>query len=146
MTPLCSRDTPYTAFAEPAVALRSGVVAPPEITLRRWFTPDELTGNGSAVRRARRGLETATIPNWAAALDAIATYDRSEGPRALTPPVALFSAGRDTVSTPDAMEELAPRVVDSRFDIRPARMHMSPFVDPRGLADLLRTVRNDATR
>ena len=60
LTLLCTRDTPYPAFAAAAddvAAGRSDI----DDTLRRWFSPAELDDDGAAVRSARTALATADL-------------------------------------------------------------------------------------
>jgi pimeloyl-ACP methyl ester carboxylesterase len=141
LTILCSRDTPFPAFAATALAVREGSPTPVEASLRRWFTAEELRAEGSAVRLARDQLRHASSTDWAAALDAIATYDRADRSHELAMPVTLFAAGGDPVSTPEVMEDLRARLPDATLTVRPEWMHMSPFADPAGLAGLLREAR-----
>ncbi|MGH3318170.1 MAG: alpha/beta fold hydrolase [Nocardioidaceae bacterium] len=144
LTILCSRDTPFPAFAQTAEAVRAGGPPSVEAGLERWFTAEEVRDEGPAVQEARRELERASRADWAAALDAIATFDRSSRSADLTMPVALLAAGGDAVSAPAVMEEMAARISRATFAVHPAWMHMSPFVDPSGLAGLLRDARGAA--
>jgi pimeloyl-ACP methyl ester carboxylesterase len=144
LTILCSRDTPFPAFAHTAEDVRIGNPPAVEDSMRRWFTPEQLGAEGPAVTEARRQLEQASRADWAAALDAIATFDRSSRSSELTLPVALVAAGGDAVSTPAVMEEFARRIPRATLTLRSDWMHMSPFVDPAGLAELLRRGRDTA--
>jgi pimeloyl-ACP methyl ester carboxylesterase len=137
LTIVCSRDSPFPAFAELARSVRSGTVPAVEATLNRWFTADEVSTNGPAVQQARIGLQEASPVDWAAALDAIASYDRQSSMARLTMPVRLIAAGGDSVSTPAAMQAMATRLPHVNLIVRSAWMHMSPFTDPGGLAALI---------
>lgn len=143
LTILCSRDTPFPAFAAASEQLRTGGPAPTEVTLSRWFTAEELETGSDAVRQARADLAAASHDDWATALDAIACYDRTGRRAALEVPVALIAAGHDAVSSPEVMAELAAGLPRASYECRPEWAHMSPFVDPAGLAALL-TGRRDA--
>src|ERR1700712_5791321 len=77
LTILCSRDTPYPAFAAAADSMRSNQPLDVNAVLDRWFRPEELTAPGTEVLEVRRTLEAADRTAWATALDAIARYDRS---------------------------------------------------------------------
>ena len=57
MTLLCSRDTPFPAFATAAARLRSSAPVDADAALSRWFTPAELDRGGPVVRYARRRLQ-----------------------------------------------------------------------------------------
>jgi pimeloyl-ACP methyl ester carboxylesterase len=144
LTILCSRDTPFPAFAQTAEAVRSGKPPSVEASLERWFTAEEVRAESPAVQEARRELERASRTDWAAALDAIATFDRSSRSAELTMPVALLAAGGDAVSAPAVMQEMATRISRAALAVHPGWMHMSPFVDPSGLAGLLRDARGSA--
>jgi len=144
LTILCSRDTPFPAFSQTAEAVRAGSSPSAEAGLKRWFTAEEVRAESPAVQEARRALERASRADWAAALDAIATFDRSSRSAELTMPVALMAAGGDAVSAPAVMAEMATRITRATFAVQPAWMHMSPFVDPSALAGLLREARDAA--
>ncbi|MEV8271742.1 alpha/beta hydrolase [Microbacterium sp. NPDC077184] len=140
VTILCSRDTPFPAFAPLSDAVRAGRVPDPSASLARWFTAAELTENGAAVRRARAALAAATADptSWANALAAIATFDRSADVGRLQVPLALHAAGTDGVSTPEAMRALERRVPGAILTVHPGWAHMSPFAEADRLAGLLR--------
>lgn len=144
LTILCSRDTPFPAFAQTAEAVRAGDPPSVDASLNRWFAAEEILADSLAVRQARSELERASRADWAAALDAIATFDRSSRSTELTMPVALMAAGGDAVATPTVMEELSTRISRATFSLHAAWMHMSPFVDPSRLAALLRDARDAA--
>jgi pimeloyl-ACP methyl ester carboxylesterase len=130
---------PFPAFAAAAGAIREGRAPSVQETLARWFTAKELRDNGAAVRMARDELAHASESDWAAALDAIAGYDSSRRSPGLTMPVTLIAAGADAVSTPEVMTDMARRIPHAEIVVRPEWSHMSPFVDPTGLAELIRS-------
>ncbi|MEE3851461.1 alpha/beta fold hydrolase [Gordonia sp. LSe1-13] len=137
LTLLCTRDTPFAAFGPVATQIRAG--SGPSIvgSLARWFTPDELIADGPAVRAAREQLSSADPEHWAAALAAIATYDRWSRAGSLTMPVTLVAAGKDGVSTPEVMGDLARRIRGAVFDLHAEWSHMSAFTEPESLARLI---------
>jgi pimeloyl-ACP methyl ester carboxylesterase len=137
LTLICSRDTPFPAFAATAAALRRGDPVDPEAALGRWFTAAELHGNTPVVRYARRCLQQADRRSWAAALEAIAGYDRSDRVAAISVPVTLIAAELDQVSTPAAMSALASRLPRASLTVLSGAAHMSPFIDPTALARLI---------
>jgi pimeloyl-ACP methyl ester carboxylesterase len=59
-------------------------------------------------------------------------------------PVTLVAAQGDVVSTPEAMNEFAGRCPNATFSVQADWMHMSPFVNPDRLADLIRSARDNA--
>lgn len=138
LTMVCARSTPFPPFAATATAVRGGAPVDVAAGLARWFTPGELAGDGPAVRYARARLEHADRNAWAAALDAIATYDASARVAAVTAPTTSLAAELDPVSPPDAMGDIVAFIPTARLEVLAGAMHMSPFVDPAGLAERLR--------
>ena len=137
LTLLCSRDTPFPAFAAAAARLRSGAPVDADTALSRWFTPAELDQDGPVVSYARRCVQQADHRSWAAALDAIAVYDRAGRTASIQAPTTLIAAGLDQVSTPAAMSALADRLPKATLQILPGAAHMTPFTDPAALAQLI---------
>jgi len=142
LTLLCSRDTPFPAFAAAAARLRAGDPVDAGAALGRWFTPAELGRAGPVVSYARRCLQQADRRSWATALDAIARYDRAGRTASIQAPATLIAAELDQVSTPAAMSALADRLPRARLQVLPGAAHMTPFTDPAALAQLIL----DATR
>lgn len=131
---VCSRHTPFPAFAIGARAVRGGERVDIDAGMRRWFTPSELAADGPAVSYARRQIARAPRPPWAAGLAASATYDRSAAVGGIGTRTALFAAGHDEVATPSVMAELARALPDAVLQVVDGWAHMSPFVDPAALA------------
>jgi len=138
LTVVCSRDTPYPAFAPTAAGLRRGDPIDGEVALHRWFRPDELASASSLVDYARRCLRDADRATWARDLDAIAGYDRSGEVGRIAVPVTLVAAELDPVSTPAAMAALASRLPAARLRVLTGAAHLSPFARPERLVDLIR--------
>jgi pimeloyl-ACP methyl ester carboxylesterase len=90
------------------------------------------------VRYARDRLARADREEWALALDAIATYDRSTDVARLDVPVTLVAAEDDPVSTPEAMAALAGRLPRATLHVLDGARHMTPYADPAALAALIR--------
>jgi pimeloyl-ACP methyl ester carboxylesterase len=57
---VCSRHTPFPAFARRARAVSSGEPVDIDAGMRHWFTPRELATDGAAVRYARRRVASAS--------------------------------------------------------------------------------------
>jgi pimeloyl-ACP methyl ester carboxylesterase len=95
LTILCSRDTPVPAFAPLAEALRRGEPIDVEANLGRWFKAEDVVANGRSVQAARHCLAQADRASWAAARDAIATFDRTAEVGRITAPATLVAAGHD---------------------------------------------------
>ena len=137
LTLLCTRDTPFPAFAAAAARLREGEPVDAGAALSRWFTPAELDRAGPVVSYARRCLQRADRRPWAAALDAIARYDRAGRTASIRVPATLIAAEFDQVSTPAAMSALASRLPRADLHVLPGAAHMTPFTDPAALAQLI---------
>ena len=135
---VCSRHTPFPAFAQGARRVRAGQPLDIDAGLRRWFTPAELAADPPVISYLRRRLATAPRGPWAASLDAIAHYNRAAGVGRIAVPTRLFAAGHDEVATPAAMAELADAVPDARLRVVAGWAHMSPFADPAAFAATLR--------
>lgn len=138
LTIVCSRDTPYPAFAAAAADLRGAGPVNVEEAMSRWFRPSELEAGGPGVSYARHQLQHADRLGWARALDAIATYDRSAVVSSIRIPVRLIAAQFDAVSTPAVMDELAGRLPLARLHVLTDAAHLSPFLNPDVLATLIR--------
>lgn len=137
LTLLCSRDTPFPAFAAAADRLRGGAPVDVDAVLGRWFTPPELDRDGPVVRYARRCVRQADRRSWAAALDAIARYDRAGRTASIRVPAVLIAAELDQVSTPAAMSAMASRLPEATLRVLPGAAHMTPFTDPAALSQIV---------
>ncbi len=137
LTVVCSRDTPFPPFVAAAARLRHGDPVDTGAVLGRWFTGPELTAGGPVVRYARQCLQHADRASWAAALDAIARYDRADRVGSIDIPCTLIAAELDQVSTPAAMSDLAGRLPHATLHILAGAAHMTPFTDPARLGMLL---------
>jgi pimeloyl-ACP methyl ester carboxylesterase len=131
---VCSRHTPFPAFADGARAVRAYRPVDIDAGLRRSFTPQELAAGGPAVEYARRQLRTAPRAPWAASLDAVATYDRTSSVGRITAPASLFAGGLDEVAAPAVMEKLAAALPYADLEVVTAWAHLSPFADPAAFA------------
>jgi pimeloyl-ACP methyl ester carboxylesterase len=134
---VCTRHTPFPAFARGAQAVSAGAPVDIDAGMRRWFTPAEVVADGPAVRYARRRVGSAPRRSWAAALAAVATYDRSAALGGIGMPVALLAAGHDEVSPPDVMSELAAALPDGVLEVVDDWAHMSAFAHPVAFAGRL---------
>ena len=137
LTVICSRDTPFEPFAAAAARLRNGDPVDAGAALGRWFTAPELGAGGPVVSYARHCLQQADRASWAAALDAIASYDRADRVGSIDIPCTLIAAEFDQVSTPAAMSALARRLPQATLRILAGAAHMTPFTDPARLSMLL---------
>jgi 3-oxoadipate enol-lactonase len=135
LTILCSRATPFPAFASAAASLRHGDPLDIEGALSRWFLADELAGGGAIVDYARGCLVAADRESWADDLDAIATYNRRDALNTINIPTTVIAAEHDQVGTPTEMRALAAAIPDAAFELVPDATHMSQFLHPKDLAE-----------
>ena len=131
---VCSRHTPFPAFAVGARAISAGEPVDIDAGMRRWFRPAELAAQPPVVRYVRHRVASAARGPWAAQLAAIAAYDRSLQVGCIDIPTLLFAAGHDEVATTEAMTELAAALPDAALHVVGEWAHMSPFVDPAAFA------------
>lgn len=134
---VCSRHTPYAAFARGAADVAGGQPVDVEAALGRWFTTAEVTTGPPVVDYVRRRLLVAPREPWAGSLDAIAVYDRSGAVGRIATPVTLLAAGLDEVARPTVMAELAAAVPHARLRVVADWSHMSPFAHPQVFARAL---------
>jgi pimeloyl-ACP methyl ester carboxylesterase len=131
---ICSRDTPFPAFAAAAADLRAGAAPNPEAALTRWFRPDELRAGGWLVGYAHDRITHADHERWATDLDGIARYDRSARVGAISAPATLICAAHDPVSDVAAMTALAGRLPNAQLHVDAEAAHCSPLLDAQLLA------------
>lgn len=136
LTLICSRATPFPAFALAATGLRRGERPVAQTAVARWFTPAERLANGDLVDYVRQRIDSAPLPDWADALDSIATFDRLDALETLRVPLLAVATEYDQVSTPGVMRELSERA-GGRFVLLKGTSHMGPFLCPDRLIDLL---------
>jgi pimeloyl-ACP methyl ester carboxylesterase len=137
LTLLCTRDTPFPAFAETAAAVRSRGVPDPREALARWFTVDELEQAPAVVDYAAECLRVADPSTYADALAAIASYRPTQSTSTISARVTVIAAGGDRVSPPDAMRAMAGRFPRAESIVVDGWAHMSPFAAPERLAAML---------
>ena len=135
LTILCSRATPFPAFAASAESLRRGDPLDVQGSLARWFLPDELAADGPMVRFVRACIEGADRARWADDLQAIAGYDRTADLGRIAAPTRVIAAELDRVGTPGEMQALADAIPGAEFMLVPHASHMSQFLDPPALAE-----------
>lgn len=141
LTIVCSRATPFPAFADTAAVLRRGGPVDVEASVARWFLPDEVATGGPVVRYVRERLVAADRDAWADDLEAIAGYDRLAALRSIEATTRVIAAEHDRVGTPDAMREIASAIPGAHLLVVPGASHMSQFLQPSVLASRLRGVR-----
>lgn len=136
LTVMCARATPFPSFVEHAATVRAGADVT-RSTVDRWFLAEEVTDDGPVVRAARAAVTAADPAVYATAISAIAHFDRVVAARAVRVPTTVVAAEQDRGSPPEAMAELADAIPDAALVVL-AGGHMSPFLRPAELADLVR--------
>jgi pimeloyl-ACP methyl ester carboxylesterase len=136
LTLICSRATPFPAFADAATSLRRDERPSEETAIARWFTPEERRAGGELLDYVHRRLQSAPLRDWANALDSIASFDRLHDLAMINVPLVAVAAEFDQVSTPHSMRELATRT-SGRFILLRGTSHMGPFLRPDRMIDLL---------
>jgi len=139
---VCSRHTPFPAFAVGARDIRDGDPVDIDAGLRRWFSAAELAARPPVMAYLRRRFATAPRGPWATSLEAIAHYDRRQAVKTITTPTRLFAARHDDVAPPAVMVQLAAALPHARLQVVETWAHMSPFADPAGFAATLREARS----
>lgn len=135
LTILCSRASPFPAFASSAESLRHGDPVDVQGTLARWFLPAELAADGPLVRFVRSCIAGADRARWADDLQAIAGYDRTGDLERIETPTRVIAAELDRVGAPDEMQALAGAIPGAEFVLVSHASHMSQFLDPVALAE-----------
>lgn len=133
---LCTRASPFPAFAPVAAALRDGT-ADKEASLARWFTPGELAEPDGVVSAVRAWLQAADRGRWADALEMIAVFDVLDRLHRITVPTDVVAAELDGVSDPDHMAQMADALAESSLHVLPARRHLVPLQHPHEIATIL---------
>ena len=136
---ICSRDTPFPVFRSAAQALENGEPVDPAAALLRWFRPAEIERGDPVIDQVGGYLTAADRQSWAAALNGISSYDRSDAIGRITVPCAVIAAEYDSVSDPGTMAAMADRLPHSVFTVLRGAAHMSPFLTPADLADLIQS-------
>lgn len=135
---VCSRATPFPAFAATARGLRTGQAPDATTAIDRWFTASERATGSPVIDYARQCLHDADAEVWADALDSIARYDRETELAAITAPAVIIAAEYDAVSPPSAMRTMAARMPRAEFHVLHEESHMGPFLRPDITAAFLR--------
>jgi len=126
---ICTRSSPFPAFAAVAAGLRDGT-ADQEAGLARWFTPDELATPGTIVDAVRAWLRDADPRRWADALEMISTFDVLDRLHRITVPTDVVAAEHDGVAVPAHMAEMAAALLDASLTVVRGARHLLPSSTP----------------
>ncbi len=138
LTTICSRLTPFPAFAVVADRIsRGGFAEVAETVMQRWFTADTIRRDTFVVRYSRTAFEHANQSSFETALRMISTFDGGDDLRSLDAPVQIIAAERDQVVTAPDLRSAAARLPAGSFSVVRESGHMLPVEHPDRLAGLL---------
>ena len=137
---VCTRASPFPAFATAARGLRDGTVDV-EAGLARWFTPAELAEDDGPAATVRAWLHAADRSRWADALDAISTFDALDRLSRIAVPTDVVAAERDGVAVPVHMAEIADAVAGASFRVVAGVGHLAPLQAPAQIAHTILAAR-----
>ena len=138
LTTICSRLTPFPAFAVAADRISAGGFAQvAEGVMQRWFTAETARAETFVVRYSRTAFERANQDSFETALRMISTFDGGRELRALNTPVQIIAAERDQVVTAPDLKSAAARLPAGSFSVVRESGHMLPVDVPDRLAALL---------
>jgi 3-oxoadipate enol-lactonase len=137
---VCTRASPFPAFATAARGLRDGT-ADVEASLARWFTPEELAVPDGLAATVRTWLHHADPRRWADALDMISTFDVLARLPRLGIPVDVVAAEHDGVAVPQHMAAIADAIPNASFRTIGGTGHLAPLQRPHDIAEMIVTGR-----
>jgi 3-oxoadipate enol-lactonase len=139
LTTVCSRWTPFPAFAEAADRIEAGgYSAIVEGIMKRWFTEATLRRAPYPVRYARQAFQRADQASFATALRMISRFDDGRERRAINTTVRIIAAERDQVVTATDLQSVAACAPNCSLTVVRGANHMLPLEHPERLAELLR--------
>ena len=100
-----------------------------EPTLARWFTSKSMAENTEAVRRVREMIRTTSVDGFTGCVNALQTFDCSQGLESIKTPILLVAGEADGVR-PKSMAEDAARVPAARLAIIPNAGHLCNIENP----------------
>nr|WP_277349100.1 alpha/beta hydrolase [Streptomyces sp. HNM0575] len=135
---LCTRATPFPAFADAASALEKDGPPDSAAVLARWFPPDAIKADTEPVRYARSCLLEADPAVSAPELRMIAGFEGRDALRAITAPTSVIAAEHDHVAAPEVMKDMAGLLRAARFHLLEGSYHLAPLLEPGRVAALVR--------
>lgn len=133
---ICTRASPFPAFATVAQGLRDGT-ADPEASLSRWFTPEELAEPHGVAATVGSWLRAADRRRWADALEMISTFDDLAQLAGIAVPTDVVAAEDDGVAVPEHMAQIAEAVPAASSRVLEGARHLVPLQRPDEIADIL---------
>jgi pimeloyl-ACP methyl ester carboxylesterase len=134
---LAARASPSPLFATLADAMRCDA-AIADISTTRWFTPEQLARNGSAVQYARTRIQHTPVHAWADGLARVAAADDlAELPR-LVMPAEVVVGEDDHGAVPEHGRAIADAIPTASFHLVPRARSLLSLQYPEVVAPLLR--------
>ncbi len=133
---LCTRASPFPAFASVVASLRDGT-ADKEASVARWFSRDELAEPDSVAVAVRAWLRGADPHRWAEALEMISTFDVLDRLHRVSAPTDVVAAELDGVAVPDHMAQIADALPDASFRVVTGTRHLLPLQHPAEIARIV---------
>ena len=118
-------------------AERNGMAAQVATTLLRWLTPEVVAENPWYVRYLRERIIRAQVPNWAAAWNALAQFDRLDDLPRISAPTNVIAGEKDLGAPAEFGRAIAEKIPHAKFTLVPGGPHLSPLVKPHEVATLL---------
>lgn len=113
------------AFADRAAAAeRNGVGSLMDVTLTRWFRPEDLAVRDWPVRNAALMVERCTTERWASAWRALEKLETVRRLDAIAAPTLLVAGAEDTSTTPEMMKTMADAIPESEFRVIDGAPHL----------------------
>jgi 3-oxoadipate enol-lactonase len=133
---LCTRASPFPAFASVATSLRDGT-ADKEASVARWFSRDELAEPDSVAVAVRAWLRGADPHRWAEALELISTFDVLDRLHRVGAPTDVVAAEFDGVAVPGHMAQIADTLPDASLRVVTGTRHLLPLQYPDEIARIV---------
>jgi len=137
---ICTRASPFPAFAAAARGLRDGT-ADVEASVARWFSPGELAADAEPAATVRAWLHAADRSRWADALDMIATFDALAQLPGIAVATDVVAAEHDGVAVPEHMARIAEALPEASFRVIAGARHLVPLQRPDEVARTLLAAR-----
>jgi 3-oxoadipate enol-lactonase len=110
-------------------ARKNGMDAMVEPTVERWFHPDSMKANGTALRRVREMVRTTPLEGFVACATALQEFDFQAGLPQMKLP-ALLLAGEADANATKSLSGLQPRIAGARYSVVPKAGHLSNIEAP----------------
>lgn len=127
------------SWAERAAQVRaSGTASLVTGSAERWFAAGFVEAHPEVASPLLEALRQADARGYAAACEALATFDVRERLGAIDAPVLAVGGAQDAVTTPDHLRAIAEGVRHGRVEILEGVAHLAPAEAPDAVAALLR--------